>query len=141
MRLALLSALVLLAPLALAAPVDHRVWVGPITHDLVYKPSAEATVYKALYGEPGCHGEGVGVVDVDLVAGSLKLVNPDSACIPGFTTLSTGCRADADGHTRCAYDVGNVHIHADISGDGALVFTYDDPHFQETIRGSLTRIA
>ena len=141
MRLALVLGLLLLAPLVLAAPADHRAWAGPITHDLVYKPSAEATIYRTLYGEPGCHGSGIGIVDVDLAAGSLKIVNPDNECIPGFTTLSTGCAVDADEHVRCAYDVGNVHIHADISPAGDLVFTYDDPGFNEVIRGTLSRIA
>lgn len=148
MRLAAaISALLLLAflpsPAAGAAETD-RAWVGPITHDLVYASTGLGVpVYRALYGSPECHGTGVGSVHVDLDAGSLELLNPDSGCVPGFTTLGGGCHLDADGHTRCERDGATFSIRADISPEGALVFTYDTSgpgEFHERIVGDLVRV-
>lgn len=139
---ALLLLLALLPAPAGAAVETHRVWVGSITHDLVYMaPSLHVPIYRALYGEDECHGVGVGTVHVDLAAGTFELVNPDSACVPGYTTLGGGCALDADGHVRCVRDGAGFRIRADIAPDGAFVFTYDTPVFRELITGALTRVA
>lgn len=143
--LAALSALLLLAFLpapAAGAAEDHRAWTGPITHDLVYASTGLGVpVYRALYGSTECHGTGIGTVHVDLAAGSFEILNPDSACVPGFTTLGGGCHLDADGHVRCERDGAGFRIRADVSPEGALVFTYDTPAFRELIVGSLVRVA
>lgn len=139
---ALLLLLALLPAPATGAAEPHRVWVGPITHDLVYTaPSLHVPIYRAAYGGDECHGVGVGTVHVDLAAGKFELVNPDSACVPGFTTLGGGCHLDADGHVRCERDGANFRIRADIAPDGAFVFTYDTPTFHELIVGDLERVA
>lgn len=140
-------ALLLIAPLPLAggAAGDDRVWIGTMTHDLEYDQTGLGVpVYRALYGGPECHGSGVALVHVDLAAGSLELVNPDTACVPGFTTLGSGCALDADGHVRCERIGATFEIRADIAPDGAFEFTYLDTSFPggfyERITGSLVRV-
>lgn len=140
-KLPLLLAPLLLAPVVLAAPVPgHVVAYGLASHDLVYRDnSVHPTVYRLAYGERACHGAGEVVVDVDLAAGKLVLQNADTSCIPGWTTLSSGCGQDADGTVRCSYDSATVRIRMTLDASGAFLFTYDAPTFSERIAGTLTR--
>jgi hypothetical protein len=147
MRPVWLVAVALALPLAVAppalgvdpGPLPAVLAAGPVHHVIDYDDGElNGQIYTLLWGDSRCDADGAVTLAVE-DGGRALVVNADSQCLPGFSSLSTGCTHAPDTSVHCFRQVGSTTIVLDLAPDGAFDFTWTEPTFAEHIFGTLVR--